>query len=163
MGNGGGGCNINQGVRDDRDAERKPKESLMTEMQNRGLAVFRNGYPLIPIRPQEKRPAIDGWRTIKATETLVKGWGEQPYGIGIRTGYIVFIDIDVLNVVSDRVRSLCLRILGPAPVRIGRAPKLGLMYRSDTVFGTVLSKVYRDRDGNRCAIEMLADKKQFVA
>ena len=64
---------------------------------------------------------------------------------------------------SDRIKAQCLRLLGWAPVRTGKAPKLGLMYRSDTVFGTVLSKVYRDRDGNRCAIEMLADKKQFVA
>ncbi len=135
----------------------------MTEMQNRGLAVFGNGYPLIPIKPREKSPAITGWRTIKATETLVKGWGEEGYGIGIRTGYIIFIDIDILNAVADRVRALCLRILGPAPVRIGRAPKLGLMYRSETVFDTHISTPYRDRDDNRCAIEALADKRQFVS
>ena len=135
----------------------------MTEMQNRGLAVLRNGYPLIPIVPQEKRPATDGWRTINATETLVKGWGDAGCGIGIRTGYVIFIDVDILNAVSDRIRALCLRILGPAPVRIGRAPKLGLMYRSETVFRTWISTPYEDRDGNRCAIEALADKKQFVA
>jgi len=135
----------------------------MTEMQNRGLAVLRNGYPLIPIVPQEKRPATDGWRTINATETLVKTWGDAGCGIGIRTGYVIFIDVDVLNAVSDRIRTLCLRILGPAPVRIGRAPKLGLMYRSETVFKTHISTAYEDRDGNRCAIEALADKKQFVA
>ena len=135
----------------------------MTEMQNRGLAVLGNGFPLIPIKPREKSPAISGWRTIEATETLVKTWGEAGYGIGIRTGYIVFIDIDILNAVADRVKSLCLRILGPAPVRIGRAPKLGLMYRSETVFDTHISTAYRDRDDNRVGIEALADKRQFVA
>jgi len=135
----------------------------MTEMQNRGLAVLGNGYPLIPIKPREKAPAISGWRTIEATEELVKRWGEDGSGIGIRTGFIVFIDIDILNAVADRVRSLCLRTLGPAPTRIGLAPKLGLMYRSETVFGTHISTAYEDRDGNRCAIEALADKRQFVA
>lgn len=135
----------------------------MDEMRNQGLAVLRNGYPLIPTVPQEKRPAISGWRTINATETLVKSWGEAGCGIGIRTGYVVLIDIDVLNAVADRVRALCLRVLGPAPVRIGQAPKLGLMYRSETVFGTRISTAYRDRGDNRCAIEALADKRQFVA
>jgi len=135
----------------------------MTEMRNRGLAVLGNGYPLIPIKPREKAPAISGWRTIKATEELVKRWGENGWGIGIRTGFIVFIDIDVLNAVSDRVRALCLRTLGPAPVRTGKAPKLGLMYRSETVFDTHISTAYQDREGKRCAIEALADKRQFVA
>jgi hypothetical protein len=135
----------------------------MTEMQNRGLAVLRNGYPLIPTVPQEKRPAIGGWRTIKATETLVKGWGGAGCGIGIRTGNIVFIDGDILNAVSDRVRALCERTLGWAPMRTGKAPKFGLMYRTETAFKTSFSRVYEDRDGNRCAIEMLADGRQFVA
>jgi len=135
----------------------------MTEMQNRGLAVLRNGYPLIPTVPQEKRPAIGGWRTIKATETLVKDWGDAGCGIGIRTGNIVFIDGDILNAVSDRVRALCERTLGWAPMRTGKEPKFGLMYRTETVFKTSFSRVYEDRDGNRCAIEMLADGRQFVA
>lgn len=132
----------------------------MNDMQDRGLAVLRNGYPLIPIRPQDKRPAIDGWRTINPTEELVKGWFG---GIGIRTGSIVFIDIDIPNAVADRLRAVCERLFGKAPVRVGNAPKLGLIYRAETVWKTHISRVYRDPREARCAIEALADGRQFVA
>lgn len=132
----------------------------MDDMQNTGLDVFRNGYPLIPIVPRDKRPALGNWRNINATEELVKSWRG---GIGIRTGFVVFIDIDIPNVAADRVRAICERIVGPAPVRIGNAPKLGLLYRSETVLKTRISTVYKDKADNRCAIEALADGRQFVA
>lgn len=135
----------------------------MTEMQNRGLAVLASGYPLIPIKPREKAPAISGWRTINATETLVKTWGELGYGIGIRTGYVVFIDIDIPNLAVDRVREVCIRTIGSAPIRIGNPPKMGLVYRSETPFGTRISEGYKDQRGNRCAVESLALGRQFVA
>jgi len=135
----------------------------MNYMQDRGLAVLANGYELIPIIAQDKRPAIGGWLTINATETLVKSWGETGYGIGIRTGYVVFIDIDIPNLAVDRVREVCIQTIGSAPIRIGNPPKMGLLYRSETVFGTRISDGYKDRDGNRVAIESLAAGRQFVA
>jgi len=135
----------------------------MDEMRNQGLAVLRNGYPLIPTRPREKAPAITGWLTINATEELVKDWDDAGYGIGIRTGYIVFIDIDIPNVAADRVRDLCIRMIGGAPIRIGNAPKLGLVYRSETPLRTRVSEGYKDQKGSRCAVESLGSGRQFVA
>jgi hypothetical protein len=132
----------------------------MDYMREKGLTLLRNGYPVIPLRPGEKRPAIDGWRQIEITEQRVAEWSG---GIGIRTGEIVLLDVDIPNAVADRVRSLSYRILGPAPVRIGNPPKLGLVYRADTVLRTRLSVVYYDREKNRCALEFLADGRQFVA
>jgi hypothetical protein len=76
---------------------------------------------------------------------------------------IVLLDVDIPNAVADRVRSLSYQILGPAPVRIGNPPKLGLVYRADTVLRTRLSVVYYDHEKNRCALEFLADGRQFVA
>jgi hypothetical protein len=132
----------------------------MDYMRDKGAAVLQNGYPLIPLVVGEKRPAIDGWRNVEATEQIIAGWTG---GIGIRTGTVLFIDIDIPNPVADRLRQVCRELLGPAPIRIGRAPKLGMMYRAAAIFKTRLSTVYRDPDKNRCAIEALADGRQFVA
>jgi hypothetical protein len=132
----------------------------MDYMRDKGVAVLQNGYPLIPLVVGEKRPAIDGWRNVEATEQIIAGWTG---GIGIRTGTVLFIDIDIPNPVADRLRQVCRELLGPAPIRIGRAPKLGMMYRAAAIFKTRLSTVYRDPDKNRCAIEALADGRQFVA
>lgn len=132
----------------------------MDYMRAKGLAILRNGYSVIPVIAGEKRPAIEGWRTIQATEALVNSWSG---GIGIRTGYALFLDCDVPNAVVDRVRSLSLQHLGPAPVRIGNPPKLGLLYRTDRIYRTHLSVVFRDHDEQRCALEGLADGRQFVA
>jgi hypothetical protein len=129
-------------------------------MAAKGLTILRNGYPIIPLIYGEKRPAIDGWRTVTATAETVSQWHG---GIGIRTGEILLIDVDVPNAVADRIRALCLRLLGHAPIRVGNPPKLGLMYRAATLFRTHLSTVYRDHDDQRCALEGLADGRQFVA
>lgn len=132
----------------------------MDFMREKGLTILRNGYPIIPIVPGEKRPAIDGWRTVEPTEQLVSGWSG---GIGIRTGLLLAIDVDIPNAIADRVRSLTYRMLGQAPVRFGNPPKLLMLYRANTLFRTHLSRVYYDLDRNRCAIEALADGRQFVS
>ena len=129
-------------------------------MQELGSQVLGNGYPLIPLILREKRPALSNWRNINATEELVKSWRG---GIGIRTGFVVFIDVDILNPVADRIREWCVREIGPAPVRIGYAPKLGLMYRSEVLLPTRISKGYLDGAEKRAAIEALGDGRQFVA
>ena len=132
----------------------------MNYMREHGLTILRNGYSVIPVILGEKRPAIEGWRTVEPTDQLVISWSG---GIGIRCGNVMFLDCDIPNAVVDRVRALSIQHLGWAPVRIGNPPKLGLLYRTDRVYRTHLSVVFRDHNANRCALEGLCDGRQFVA
>ena len=60
-------------------------------------------------------------------------WG--PGGIGLRAEFFPAVDIDCLDPeLSEAIASIAQRLLGPAPVRVGRAPKQLLVYRTLTPF-----------------------------
>src|SRR4051812_17100100 len=131
-----------------------------------GLTLVRNGYNIIPLKPSEKIPAIEGWRETQATEKHVRKWcsnGLAEAGIGITTGVIVFLDLDIPNKVVKKLVRWAEENLGHAPARIGNPLKIGLLYRSESAIPTRLSKVYRDEQGQRCQIEILGEGRQFVA
>src|SRR4051812_41189388 len=127
-------------------------------MAELGLRVLQNGYNIIPIRPGEKRPAIDNWNKILTTLNDVEHWrinGFAGAGIGITTGHVVGLDLDIPNAAVERVAQFCYDHFGIAPARVGNAPKLCLMYRTDTPFQSRSSKLYRDGRKQRCQIDAL--------
>lgn len=87
-------------------------------------------------RPAEKGPS--GWHGV-SVKTFINPseaeldkfhlWGG---GVGIRCdGTFVAIDIDSLSPEwAGKIKAAALKVLGPAPVRIGRAPKSLLVYRA---------------------------------
>jgi hypothetical protein len=81
-------------------------------------------------------------------------------GTGIKLGHgLVAIDIDVLDAeLADRIEFETVRALGPAPCRIGRAPKRLLLY---LVEGDLPYRKLRLKDGQ--AVEVLTEGRQFVA
>lgn len=115
-----------------------------------------NGYgpyliPIIPpdgnLSPQSRIPAeargkIPGklnangdwagfdWLQAKATASARTAWESSGAGIGLRTGRLVALDIDVTDkLAADAVVQVAWEALGVAPLRLGAAPKCVLLYR----------------------------------
>lgn len=91
-------------------------------------------------------------------------WAKMGAGVGIRTGVgIVALDIDSLDpAISRRAEALALEMLGPAPCRIGRAPKRLLVYAApaETPYQCVQ---FTGDSGKNERVELLAEGRQFVA
>jgi hypothetical protein len=137
-------------------------------MAELGARLVDNGYPVIPIMPASKVPGrfrsgawqpYPGWARHcdrATTSAEIEIWSRWPgCGIGIATGSVVAIDIDVLDAaLAIEITNLATRMIGETPCwRIGRAPKRLLVYRAASVF-----------PGRKChPIELLARGQQFVA
>jgi putative DNA primase/helicase len=84
---------------------------------------------------------------------------------GVLCGEVVGFDVDILNqeVVDQLVRLIEIS-LGPTPlVRIGRPPKLLLVYQSEHPFAKLQTPELLLPDGTKCKVEVLAQGQQFVA
>lgn len=159
-----------------------------------GLSLVRNGYAIIPIPKGTKGPRFEGWQDVRVTSEaefeafvsgkrkLIKQDGHKgDYvmvpnvkdgdGIGILTKYNPAIDIDCYDEeIVQGVIDYCTKLIGEAPVRVGKAPKKLLMYVADTPFSKITSDRYYDpenpevdpkRSGQR--VEILGNGQQFVA
>lgn len=171
--------------------------------ENPFLRFWNAGYKtLVPITPPDakpsprstfarrpkalgKAPGIKGddglwrgfdWIPHTATAEDLAVWHFMGAGVGIKTGAgLVAVDIDTLN--PDLVEKICAsanRHLGNAPVRVGRAPKLLLLYavsarRDDGSHQSVPYRKVLFEDGTPTApgaeprVELLTEGRQFVA
>jgi hypothetical protein len=130
-----------------------------------GAKLVDAGYHIIPIMPGTKRPGrFDGnqwaelprWNTIVSMQSHVDIWNKWPgCGIGILTGNVVAIDIDVLDSsVAIAVGNVFQEKLGKTEfVRIGKSPKALYLYRTDEPFPKI----------SMHPIEVLGLGQQFVA
>lgn len=132
-----------------------------------GTALIQNGYSIIPIPPGKKAPGFEGWQNTKATPNMVKEWvdnGHRDSGVGILTKNNPVIDLDILDPeVAKMMEDWCLLNIGDAPVRVGRAPKRLLVYRTEKPFRKMKTGKYEDEWGDQHEIEILGDGQQFVA
>ncbi len=139
--------------------------SFMTRL---GARLVDNGYAVIPIMPGTKKPGryhrgawcdYPGWTrhcVRPTTENEIAVWSQWPdAGIGIAGGAVAAIDIDVADPdVALAIQRLAGERLGEtAAVRIGRAPKRLLVYRTEAPF----------KGFKRPPIEILCEGQQFVA
>jgi len=114
------------------------------------------GYEPIPIVPARKRPAPNRWSTIPIDERQVEQWCATfpDHGVGLRTGRLVGLDIDLLDDdLAFQVHDLARHRLGDSLVRVGRWPKRMLVYRTDRPFPKIDVK----------PLEVLGVGQQFVA
>ncbi|MCF8495216.1 MAG: bifunctional DNA primase/polymerase [Alphaproteobacteria bacterium] len=103
------------------------------------------------------------WQDHVTTLADIAEWATWPnVGIGIRTGRLIGIDIDILH--PDLAAGVALDFqmeFGFAPCRTGCAPKKLLLYRLD---GEPCQKAILDFQGNYSGrIEVLGAGNQFVA
>ena len=115
-----------------------------------------NGYEPLPIIPNTKRPAPARWATLPIGEAQVEAWSRlyPGHGIGLRTGYLVGLDIDVLDPdTAHEIFSAAVAMFGHTLIRVGRWPKQLLLYRT-TIAIRKLSIPH---------VEILGAGQQFVA
>ena len=106
----------------------------MNYFQDQGRTLLAHGYQIIPIKPGAKRPAIDAWQSSSlGMSDLTKYAG---HGVGIITGRgdypIAAVDIDCTDeALSEQFVAWCDKHLGSTVQRVGKHPKILLVYRAD--------------------------------
>lgn len=140
-----------------------------------GRALLANGYLIVPIKPGEKRPALNGWQKARlSTADLARYPG---HGVGVLCGQganpIVGIDIDISHpAINAAVIDWCREHLGPTCERVGSAPRVMLVYRAASSGWTKGSSVsfFDPEDAekgngkrNEQRVEVLGLGQQFVA
>jgi hypothetical protein len=101
------------------------------------LKLFDNGYEPLPLRLGQKRPIVEGWTTLNIDEAKVRQWvRESPNaGVGLRTGRLVGIDIDVLDPdIAHQMGRIVEERIGATPMRVGLWPKRLYLAQTDVPF-----------------------------
>lgn len=149
--------------------ETKRGENLASKglLATHGNTLIDQGYHIVPILPGFKSPGFDGWQKSVASKSLLKDWlegGHRNSGVGILTKNTPAIDIDVRDDdVAERMEQWVREHIGAAPLRVGRAPKRLMLFRTDTPFRKMRSSKWVDQFGDEHQIEILADGQQCVA
>ncbi len=106
-----------------------------------------------------------GWTSVKTSPLLFEDWDSWPgAGIGIRTGKVVGVDIDVTDeALALAIEALAIKVLGPAPCRIGNPPKRLLPYRIENPLKKTRDEFSDGKTGEVHAVEILGEGQQFVA
>jgi hypothetical protein len=158
---------------------------LMTpqELNELRLKLHSHGYHPVPVvgahvntNSAGKRPTMPAWETkcLTAGPEEIGAWPRSYANCtntGILGGTVVGIDIDVLDeTLSARLDARALEIFGPTSLRrIGRAPKVLLVYRVPTPIAKMQTPalLFGDDpdtkvDTDKCKVEILAEGEQFV-
>lgn len=139
-----------------------------------GHKLVDNGFNILPIVRHDaenhshpgKAPALKGWRTHIASHDSVELWAQERgrCGIGINTKSHPAVDLDILDAkIAARMRGFVELSLGETAVRVGRAPKLLMVFHAPVPFTKVKSHTWICPAGNKHAVEVLGEGQQFVA
>lgn len=103
------------------------------------------------------------WREHRATAADVKKWCiEDRASVGLRSGYFPGLDIDCLDAgLVSIIEQMALSVLGPAPIRVGRAPKRLLVYRTAEPFAKMKLQI-TTINGEKHLVEFLGHGQQFL-
>ncbi|MCH7333468.1 phage/plasmid primase, P4 family [Acinetobacter modestus] len=147
----------------------------MSYFKEHGKNLLANHYMIIPIKQGMKRPVMDEWQNVRLTAIDVPKYANQ--GVGILTGQgpfpICAVDIDVTDAeLAEKFADWCRDNLGVSCERIGRAPKILLVYRAEEPdWGKSISAWFADpteidkpfKQMQKQRIEILGRGQQFVA
>lgn len=138
-----------------------------------GPRLLSSGFNCVPIisglsshNQAGKAPAVKGWQRIDFNQQLLNHWITQypRCGIGIQTRFTPAVDIDCPDEeAANHMRQFVEEKLGKTMARVGRAPKLLMLYRTEDPFTKVKSHTWLDDFGGRQAVEILGSGQQFVA
>lgn len=102
-----------------------------------------------------------GWLKHVPTIDDVKQWGQAGANIGILGAYYPALDIDTMDEwLSCEIAAMAQTLLGPAPSRVGKAPKQLLMYRTGVPFPRMALVIHKD--GEKHLVEMLGAGRQYL-
>jgi P4 family phage/plasmid primase-like protien len=101
------------------------------------------------------------WLDHVATLDDAKRWANDGANIGLQAAYYPGVDIDTLDPwLAGVVQQVAVEVLGPAPCRIGRAPKRLLMYRTGAPFARLAVIIHKD--GQKHLVEVLGQGRQYL-
>lgn len=139
-------------------------------IRSHGPRLVKLGHPIAPIKPGSKAPHIANWQRIdfNAMDLSRRFTG---YGVGVKTGVpsadghaVIGVDLDISDpAMVELMERWCRERLGEAPVRIGRAPRTMLVFRTSKLFRKKHSRTFRSPDGLEHAVEVLGTGQQFLA
>jgi putative DNA primase/helicase len=146
------------------------------ELSDLRLKLHTNGYHPVPVlgahitdKAAGKRPTMTAWQTkcLTAEPHEIANWSRSQRNntnTGILCGKIVGVDIDVLDVdLSAKLVARAQELFGTTPLRrIGRAPKMLLLYRVETPHDKLSTSDLLFDDGSKAKVEILAEGQQFV-
>lgn len=131
-----------------------------------GIPLAKSGFEVIWIPKGRKGPIFDDWQEVVTNEKIVRRWaanGHADANVGVRTKFTPAIDIDILDAtLSAQLCAWCLANIGPAPSRVGRSPKVLLVYATAEPTSK-RNLLFELPDGSHQKIEVLGDGQQFVA
>lgn len=140
----------------ERAASGRPLGAGTTTFAVAGPRLLDMGYAPLPIKPGTKRPDLPRWTSVPIDAATIAAWARRfpDHGVGLRTGVLIGVDIDVLDPdLAHQVAALIKARLGPAPMRVGRWPKRLLIYRTAAPFAKL----------GGSGFEILGAGQQFVA
>ena len=101
------------------------------------------------------------WRRHKVTASDARAWSIAGANIGLRSAFFPGLDLDSLDAgLVDQLIAIAQQQLGPAPIRIGRAPKALLMYHASEPFARM--RMFIEKDGVTHLVELLGDGQQYL-
>jgi P4 family phage/plasmid primase-like protien len=103
------------------------------------------------------------WREFRPALGHAKVWEEQGANIGLHAAQFPAVDIDCTEpALAAEIKRVALAALGPAPERVGRAPKSLLVYGTSRPFTRMRLWITDDLSGEQHLIEVLGDGQQYV-
>ena len=117
----------------DRATSVRPRRAAHPVFAEIALPLFEQGYEPIPVLPGTKKPAVTQWTSLPIDEARIEDWVRRfpDCSIGLRTGRLVAVDIDILDPdLSHEVFALVRDRLGQTLLRVGQWPKRLLLYRT---------------------------------
>ncbi len=99
--------------------------------------LLEQGYEPVPIAPRMKKPAPSRWTAVTLDPDQIQTWQSTypRHGVGLRTGYLVGVDIDILDADQAHVlETLARKRFGDTLMRVGLWPKRLLLYRTEAPF-----------------------------
>lgn len=117
----------------------------------------------VPIKPGTKYPGFPDWQNFRYDATRADSW--SGHGTGLICGELVGVDIDCYDrAVTEELRNLAQRILGPTIIRVGSPPKELLVYRTLQPFDKNSTHKYQIPNTPKVSqVEALCHGQQFVA
>jgi len=141
------------------------------------LRLWQNGFAPIPVKSPDhpsrasagKAPVLEGWQRITAealTHEAIEAWRRRSHetNTGLVCGRLVAVDLDTpVTDVAERLRAAAFETLGPSRfIRIGRAPKLALLYRAAEPIEKLTTPALYLPDGTKLLVEILGAGQQLV-
>lgn len=137
----------------------------MSTFLKNALQLHQHGYVVLPVKPSLKKVVIEGWSQLEPSAEDIRAWAAGGYkngNIGINTRTTPAIDIDVYDAdLAQEMEDWVIAQFGDAPVRVGRAPKRLLLFRTDEPFRKLQATFTDGKTDHK--LEILGAGQQFVA